>query len=136
MRKLIYILSILFTAQLSAQELNCIVTINADQIQSSNTQVYTTLQKAISEYFNTTKWTDKNYKPQEKIQCAVIFNILEQPSLNEFRGNLQIQASRPVFNSTYQTPTFIFKDDDVVFSYTEFQPVSYTHLTLPTTSRV
>lgn len=125
MRRLLYIVLIFISTQLSAQELNCTVTINADQIQSSNTQVYNTLQNAISEYLNTTKWTDKNYKPQEKIQCAIIFNILEQPSLNEFRGNLQIQASRPVFNSTYQTPTLVFKDDDLVFSYTEFQPLIF-----------
>ena len=126
MRRLFYILVVLTAAvPMMAQELNCTVTINADQIQSSNTQVYTTLQNAISEYLNTTKWTNKNYKAQEKIQCAIIFNILEQPSLNEFRGNMQIQASRPVFNSTYQTPTFIFKDDDLVFSYTEFQPLIF-----------
>jgi len=125
MRKLFYIAMLLFALQLSAQELNCTVTINVDQIQSSNTQIYTTLKTAITEYFNTTKWTNKNYKPQEKIQCALIFNILEQPSLNEFRGNLQIQSSRPVFNSTYQTPIFNFKDDDLVFSYTEFQPLIF-----------
>lgn len=125
MRKLFYIATLLFALQLSAQELNCTVTINVDQIQSSNTQIYTTLKTAITEYFNTTKWTNKNYKPQEKIQCALIFNILEQPSLNEFRGNLQIQSSRPVFNSTYQTPIFNFKDDDLVFSYTEFQPLIF-----------
>lgn len=125
MSKYFCLVFLFFAVQVSAQELNCTVTINADQIQSSNTQVYTTLQSAISEYFNNTKWTNKNYKPQEKIQCALIFNILEQPSLNEFRGSLQIQASRPVFNSTYQTPIFNFKDDDLVFSYTEFQPLIF-----------
>ena len=59
------------------------------------------------------------------MQCAIIFNILEQPSLNEFRGNVQVQVSRPVFNSTYQSPIFNFKDDDLTFSYTEFQPLIF-----------
>lgn len=125
MRDFLFVLVVLCTGHISAQELNCLVTINADQIQSSNTQVYTTLQTAISEYFNNTKWTNKNYKPQEKIQCALIFNILEQPSLNEFRGNVQVQVTRPVFNSTYQSPIFNFKDDDLTFSYTEFQPLIF-----------
>ncbi|NNC70822.1 MAG: DUF4835 family protein [Flavobacteriaceae bacterium] len=125
MHKFLFIVLLFMGLPIKAQELNCTVTINADQIQSSNTQVYTTLQSAISEYFNNTKWTNKNYKPQEKIQCAFIFNILDQPSLNEFRGNVQVQVSRPVFNSTYQTPIFNFKDDDLVFSYTEFQPLIF-----------
>lgn len=125
MHNILIIIILFFGLHIKAQELNCTVTINADQIQSSNTQVYITLQSAISEYFNNTKWTNKNYKPQEKIQCALIFNILDQPSLNEFRGNVQVQVSRPVFNSTYQTPIFNFKDDDLVFSYTEFQPLIF-----------
>ncbi|MDJ0646956.1 MAG: DUF4835 family protein [Flavobacteriaceae bacterium] len=125
MRNCLVILFLLLGLKIQAQELNCLVTINADQIQSSNTQVYNTLQTAISEYLNNTKWTNKNYKPQEKVQCAIIFNILEQPSLNEFRGNVQVQVSRPVFNSTYQSPIFNFKDDDLTFSYTEFQPLIF-----------
>ena len=125
MRNFIVLIVFLIGSKLNAQELNCQVTINADQIQSSNTQVYTTLQNAISEYLNNTKWTNNNYKPQEKVQCALIFNILDQPSLNEFRGSLQVQVSRPVFNTSYQTPIFNFKDNDLVFSYTEFQPLIF-----------
>ncbi len=117
---------VLFSVFISkAQELNCLVVVNDDQIQSSNTQIYTTMQTAISEYLNNTKWTNKNYKSQEKIQCAVTLNILEQPSSNEFRGNIQVQISRPVFNSTYKTATLNFKDDDLAFSYNEFQPLFY-----------
>ncbi len=101
----------------NAQELNCLVIVNSDQIQNSNTQVYNTLQNAIVEYMNNTKWTNNNYKPQEKINCAITLNITEQPSSNEFKGNLSIQASRPVYNSTYQTPTLNFKDDQLLTKY-------------------
>ena len=61
MRKLVYILIFIFSLQVSAQELSCTVTVNANQIQNSNNQVFVTLEKAISEYLNNTKWTDKNY---------------------------------------------------------------------------
>lgn len=125
MRKLVYILIFIFSLQVSAQELSCTVTVNANQIQNSNNQVFLTLEKAISEYLNNTKWTDKNYKVQEKIKCAIIFNILEQPSSNQFAGNVQIQVSRPIFNSTYQSPIFNFKDDNLSFSYNEFQQLIY-----------
>ena len=125
MRKLILIWCCFITMQVASQELNCSVTVNASQIQNSNSQVYKTLEGAINEYLNNTKWTNKNYKPQEKIKCAIIFNILEQPSSNQFRGNIQVQVSRPVFNSTYQTPIFNFQDDNLSFTYTEFQPLNF-----------
>ncbi len=125
MRNFIYICCCFFTMQIAGQELNCSVTVDASRIQNSNSQVYKTLESAINEYFNNTKWTNKNYKPQEKINCAVILNILEQPSSNQFRGNIQVQVSRPVFNSSYQTPIFNFKDDNLSFSYTEFQPLNF-----------
>tara|TARA_R110002073_G_scaffold40547_1_gene114815 strand:- start:24949 stop:25839 length:891 start_codon:yes stop_codon:yes gene_type:complete len=125
MRNFLNIVLFFMMLQVSAQELNCVVTVNADQIQNSNNQVYTTLQTAIYEYINNTKWTTKNYKAQEKLQCAITLNILEQPSSNQFIGNIQIQASRPIFNSTYQSPIFNFKDDNLSFTYNEFQPLIY-----------
>jgi len=125
MRSFLYIVLFFTTIQLASQELNCSVTVNASQIQNSNSQVFETLETAIIEYFNNTKWTNKNYKPQEKIQCAVILNILEQPSSNQFRGNIQVQVSRPVFNSSYKTPIFNYKDDNLSFIYNEFQQLNF-----------
>jgi hypothetical protein len=125
MRNYLYILLFLLVQQVVGQELNCTVTVNADQIQNSNSQVYKTLEIAINEYFNNTKWTNKNYKPQEKIQCAVILNIVEQPSSNQFSGNIQVQVSRPVFDSTYKTPILNYKDDNLSFIYNEFQQLNF-----------
>jgi len=125
MRNFLYILALILALQVSAQELNCTVTINADQLQNSNNQVFSTLEKAVSEYLNNTKWTNKNYKVQEKIKCAISLNILEQPSSNQFSGNIQIQVSRPIFNSTYQSPILNFKDDNLSFTYNEFQQLIY-----------
>ena len=125
MRKLISIFFIFIIIQAFSQELNCNVLINADQIQSSNTQIFESLRSAVSEYLNNTKWTNKNYKGQERINCSIILNILEQPSSNQFKGNIQVQVSRPVFNSTYTSSTFSFKDDNLSFTYNEFQPLIY-----------
>ena len=125
MRNFLYILVFILALKGSAQELNCIVTINADQLQNSNNQVFSTLETAVSEYLNNTKWTNKNYKVQEKIKCAITLNILEQPSSNQFSGNIQIQVSRPIFNSTYQSPILNFKDDNLSFTYNEFQQLIY-----------
>ena len=125
MRKIVFILIFAFISQLKAQELNCLVIVNADQIQNTNSQIYTTLQSAITEYMNNTKWTNQNFKPQEKIECAITLLLSEQPSNNSFKGSIQIQASRPVYNSTYKTPTLNFNDNNLSFNYSEFESLIY-----------
>lgn len=126
MRKFIFlfVLSLAFL-QLNAQELNCTVTVIHDQIRGSNKQVFQTLEKAISDYINNTKWTNKNYKKQEKINCALTLNITEQPSNNSFKGVLQVHVLRPIFNSTYESPIFNFSDKNLSFLYEEYQPLIY-----------
>lgn len=124
-RSVFTIMVFLGCLQVQSQELNALVIVNSEQIQGTNKQVFNTLQTAVSEYLNNTKWTDQNYKPHERINCAITLNILEQPSTNEFKGNIQVQASRPVYNSTYQTPTLNLMDGNLSFSYTEFEPLIY-----------
>ena len=125
MRKIIQILVILISVmQLNAQELNCTITVNADKIPGSNKQIFTTLQNSLNEFVNQKRWTNFNYKPQEQISCNLTLTILEQTG-NEFRGHIQIQSSRPIYNSTYLTPVFNFKDDNLSFQYTEFEPLLF-----------
>lgn len=126
MNKLIGILLILSIGlPINAQELKCDIIINSDKVPGSNRQVFETLQASINELVNQKKWTNKTYLDQEKIQCAMTFTILEQPNPNEFKGHLQIQASRPVFNTTYLTPIFNYKDDNLSFRYTEFETLQF-----------
>jgi len=109
----------------SAQELNCVVNINTDEIGVSNKQVFVTMQTAIFEYMNNTKWTGSVYKNHEKINCSITIFIREAPSTNQFKGNLQLQISRPVFNSNYSTSVLSYNDSNISFNYEEFQPLVY-----------
>ena len=125
MRKIVQIVIALFAViQLNAQELNCTITVNADKIPGSNKQIFTTLQTSLNEFVNQKRWTNFNYKPQGLINCNLTLTILEQTG-TDFRGHIQIQASRPVYNSTYLTPVFNFKDDNFSFQYTEFEPLQF-----------
>jgi len=125
MFKFIILVLLIFALKINAQELNCVVTINAQEIGVSNRQVFTTMQSAIFEYMNKTKWTNIGYKTHEKIDCSLIINILEVPSANQYKGSLQLQVSRPVYNATYTTPILNFNDNDINFNYEEFQPLVY-----------
>ncbi|AOW21955.1 DUF4835 domain-containing protein [Urechidicola croceus] len=126
MNKFVKILVIFLVAiQANAQELNATVTVNSDKVPGSNKQVFQTLERSITEFLNQKKWTNKNFKSQEKIQCNFTLTILEQEGSNNFTGNIQVQSSRPVYNSSYLTPIFNFKDNDFSFRYTEFENLQY-----------
>ena len=129
MHKILQILLILFTSVLvNAQELNCSITVNADKIPGSNKQIFTTLENSINEFVNQKRWTNLNYKPQERIDCNFTLTILEQNG-SEFKGHIQIQSSRPIYNSSYLSPVFNFKDDNFSFQYTEFEPLQFNENT-------
>jgi len=126
MRKIVVLLILFcFAISANAQELNSLVTINSDKISGSNKQVYATLQTALTEFINQTKWTDKNFKTQEKINCAFTITINAQPATNRFEASIQVQAVRPVYNTSYATPIVNIKDTDLNFKYAEFEPLYY-----------
>ncbi len=125
MYKFIVLIFLIFALPSKAQELNCIVNINSAEVGISNKQIFETLQNSIFEYMNNTKWTNTDYKNHEKIDCSISINILEVISASQFKGSLQLLVSRPVYNSTYNTPVLSFNDDHVSFNYEEYQPLIY-----------
>jgi hypothetical protein len=126
MRKLVLFL-LLFSSSLliNAQELNCLVSINSDKISGSNKQVYQTLQTSLTEFINQKKWTNKKFKPQERITCAFNITINKQTDSNRFNASIQVQAARPVYNTSYASPIINIKDTDFNFKYNEFEPFNY-----------
>lgn len=122
------LLALAFSA--SAQELNARITVNADKVQSTNKQVFTTLQNALTEFVNNKKWTDATFAVNERIDCTMTLIINEVVSDNSFKGEIQVQARRPVYNSGYTTTLFNHRDTDLSFDYTEYEPLEYNENTL------
>jgi hypothetical protein len=120
---LFLLLAILVSAR--GQELKCNVQVVSQQVQGTNKQVFETLQNAIYEFMNNKAWTNHIYGTEERIECNLMFNIQEQLSADEFRGTLQIQSRRPVFNSNYFTTMMNFMDNDIQFRYIEFEPLEF-----------
>ncbi|GHM98714.1 DUF4835 domain-containing protein [Cytophagales bacterium WSM2-2] len=108
-----------------AQELNCKVTINADQIQTSDRSVFKDMERAFAGFLNSRKWTNDTYKNHEKINCTIFLNIGRMPSIGNFAANAQITAARPIFNTNYETVLLNFADREFEFSYIESQPMDY-----------
>ena len=110
-------------------ELNAKLSINSSKIQGTNKEVFNTLQRALNEFINNKKWTNAKFSPNERIDCAftMIVNTLED---NRFSCELQVQARRPVYNSSYTTTIFNFRDTQLDFQYTEMEPLEYSETTL------
>lgn len=125
MRKIIFLFTLfLFTTNINSQELNCLVNINYEQIGGSNRQVFTTLETALKEFINQTKWTDRVVKNEEKVDCAMNI-IITSRNDNTFTATLQVQSTRPIYGSSFSSPLLNLKDDDFTFRYNEFDPLIY-----------
>ncbi|UOK42080.1 MULTISPECIES: DUF4835 family protein [Flavobacterium] len=107
-----------------SQELKCTVKVNYDQITSANVQIFKTLERSLGEFVNNTKWSTKNFANNERIDCSMFITIQSYDS-NDFQCTLQVQSSRPVFNSTYTSPVFNFNDKEFNFRYVEFENFVY-----------
>ena len=103
MRRLILILFLSASLFSFSQELNCEIVVNAQQTGNENLPVFKTLEKQLKEFINNTKWTNKVFTPQERINCSMVINVTAYNN-DSFIASLQIQSSRPVLNSSYVTP--------------------------------
>ncbi len=108
-----------------AQELLCTVEVNSDQVNGTYKQVFETLQQAITEYLNTTVFTNTQIAANEKIECRLYLTIKEYAD-DVVKGDIQIQSSRPVYNSSYTTTLINFKDTKIDFTYREGEPLVYS----------
>ena len=99
MRKLIYLFLIIFSFQSFSQELSCEVVVNAQLTGNENVQIFKTLERQLTEFVNNTSWTDKTYKPQERINCSMVVNITDYNNDN-FQASIQVQSSRSAVSQT------------------------------------
>ncbi len=106
------------------QELRCTITVNSDQVSQTNQQIFKTLERSLNDLVNKSKWTNRTYKENERVNAQMFITISSYDS-NRFSGTLQIQSSRPVYNTSYDTPIFNYKDNDLNFEYIEFQPLVF-----------
>jgi len=122
---LVISLSILLGGWVKAQELRCNIQIVTQQIQGTNKQVFQTMQTAIYEFMNNTNWSNHVFAYDERIECNFMFNITEQLSADEFKGTLQIQSRRPIFNTNYSSVMLNYVDNNIHFRYVEFEPLQF-----------
>ncbi|SEA70778.1 protein of unknown function [Flavobacterium gillisiae] len=125
MNKIFTFFLLLSVGLLQAQQLNCTVTVNSDKLGNANLQVFKTLETSLNEFVNKTDWTGQTLKQNEKINCSMFVTILSNNS-DQFTATLQVQSSRPIFNSSYSSPVLNYNDKDFSFRYIEFENLIFS----------
>ena len=124
MRRLISLAVLLISFSIGSQELNCKLVVNAQQTGNENVQVFKTLEKQLNEFVNNTRWTSKNFKIQERIECSMVINVQNYQS-DAFQASIQIQSARPIYNAFYASSLYNFNDKDFNFNYLEYQNLNF-----------
>lgn len=108
------------------QELQVRFSVIASKVSTTtDRKVFQTLQTGLTNFLNNRRWTNDAFQPNEKIQCSFLLTIEQDLGNNIYKGKLTVQAARPVFNTTYDSPIVNFLDDNIVFKYIEFQPIEF-----------
>ncbi len=130
LKKLLSIVLLLSALAAGAQEFNCKVTVRHDKITGAGVdpQLFTGMQKAIADFVNTRRWTTDEFANTERIECNIFINIVSNNiggDPNAFSGTISIQASRPVYNTSYTSTIVNFVDKDFTFRYSPFNPLNF-----------
>ena len=126
---IIIIATFFFVGNTFAQELNCVVQVNSDRMQGSNKAVFVTLQKSITEFVNNRKWTDGTFANNERIDCSMNI-IVSKEEANVYTCEIQVQSRRPIYNASYNSTLFNYRDNAFTFEYKEFDQLELNENTL------
>ncbi|HVS92240.1 MAG TPA: DUF4835 family protein [Mucilaginibacter sp.] len=127
MRKLsLFMFLLCLGVSASAQDLNAQVKVISGKIQTSNRHIFQSLETAMKDFLNGRKWAADVILPNERIDCSFVLNVTSWDGNSNFSGELQVQSSRPVYNSTYTTPMINVNDKDFDFIYAEGQTLDYS----------
>jgi hypothetical protein len=125
---LVVLLSLVISFRAGAQELNCSVTVNSDQLvaqQKTDAQTVEQMRSYISEFMNNQKWTNDRFSQEERIKCKLNINLVRSPSQGNFEATAQFVVTRPVYNSNYETALFTYVDRTFNFTFLPNTPMMF-----------
>ena len=127
MKKLkIFVLFFILVSQVNAQELQAKLSLLANKVNAKvDKKIFQTLQTGLTNFLNNRKWSNTTYQPNEKVKCSFLISIDQELGDNIYKASITVQASRPIYNSAYESTLINFIDNDVTFRYVEFQPIEF-----------
>ena len=125
----LFIIMLVALSSLNAQDFQCSVSINANQISSSgNQQRYNEMRQKLYTFVHDRKWCQYNLKQNERIECSITINLTKE-SGDEYEGTATLVLQRPVYKASYKTTLLSFQDKKVKFRYADGDPLEYDEST-------
>ena len=129
MRDFLLLFCLVCSLTVSAQEFVTQVTINTPKLQTADPKIFKSLKTAIEQFMNTRDWVEDEFEPAEFIDINIIITIDKELSQTEFEGQMTIQASRPVYGTSYNSVLFQNLDKEFKFKYGEFEVLDFSENT-------
>lgn len=122
-----FLLLFLFQSVGFSQEVRCDLTVNTQQISGGSVQleVIDQFERQVREFINERRWTTDVVKDNERIEFTMLINFMEANGNGQFKTQCQIQSVRPVYNSSYNTSVFNYKDDQFDFSFSQMDVMNF-----------
>lgn len=124
-RFLLGVIGVLTTLSSFGQDLNCRVSVVFAKVSTQDTRIFQTLETQITNFINGKKWSNDNILPQERIEASIIITVNQWDGSSQFDASAQIQSSRPVYGTSYNTPVLNIQDRDWKFTYSELETLEY-----------
>ena len=121
----LFVMLLPITASAEGEELNANVTLNASKVQGSNTEVFEQLESSLVEFINNRKWTANTYEEEERITCNFTFVVNSYANDGSFDCSLMVQATRPVYGSSYLSTIFKYEDKSIKFRYQPYDRLEF-----------
>lgn len=127
MRKVLLILAIILGLGTfaKAQELQCELRVNTAKVPGSDKTIYQNLQTALYEFVNNTKFTEINFRQNEKIECSILIDITSREN-DIFTAEINVALRRPVYKTNYNSPLFNYVDRKFTFEYMDGQTLDFS----------
>lgn len=108
--------------ELSAQELNCVVTVNYEGLQIRNRELLADFGSVIENYLNSTQFNSEPWEG-DKIDCTFNIFFTGASSDIDYSAQVVIVSTRPVFKSDRKSPMLTINDANWSFKYERGQPL-------------
>ena len=116
---------ILLTNSAMAQEFNCRVSVNIQQLAGSEFTFLKELEEQISVYINERSFTEDRYEEHERIDCIIQIIFEEAVSLTSFSARLVLSTARPIYGTPSVTTILQLSDESWQFNYAQGTPLVF-----------
>jgi len=116
MMKKLFVIVLLFTTYNFAQELNCTVTVNYQNLPVKNRDLLTDFKNVIEGYMNTTRFTNLSWDG-DKIDCSLNIFFIGASSDVDYTAQIVVVSQRPIYKSTRNSLMLTINDGKWSFKY-------------------